>query len=65
MIVKDKTPQPPKSGQQMTRWDYRSRVMAADADLLQFGEEGWELVSVVPIPHDPGQAVFHFKRRRY
>jgi hypothetical protein len=47
------------------RWQYKSAVMAVNSDPTEpFGEQGWELVSVVPLPHDPSQACFHFKRRR-
>lgn len=46
------------------QWEYRTATMDLDADLTQYGAEGWELVSVVPVAHDPMTAVYHFKRRR-
>jgi hypothetical protein len=46
------------------QWEYRAARMDLDADLGQFGAEGWELVAVVPVPHDPMTAMYHFKRRR-
>lgn len=45
-------------------WEYCSAKMEFDADLTQYGQEGWEFVAAVQIPHDPGTAMFHFKRRR-
>lgn len=45
-----------------TRWDYRSALMDRDADLSQFGTEGWECYSVIPAAGD--QAMFYFRRRR-
>ncbi len=65
MKVNDKSVNPANQAPQKTRWEYLARTMEAGAELAQYGEEGWELVSVVPIPHDPSQAVFHFKRRRF
>lgn len=44
------------------QWEYRTAIMDRDADLTQFGSEGWELVSVAPLPGD--DAIFYFKRRR-
>ena len=44
------------------RWEYKSGRMEADADLSQYGTEGWELVSVVPVLTDPGQVTAYFKR---
>ncbi len=64
MKYNDKTPSPGPPALQKIKWEYRSEQMDANAELGQFGEEGWELVSVVAIPHDPSQAIFHFKRRR-
>lgn len=61
MKIDERTGRKPYVGPQ---WEYRSRVMDLDADLAQYGQDGWELVSVVPIPHDPTQALYHFKRRR-
>lgn len=46
------------------QWEYRQKTMDLDdADLTQYGAEGWECYSVVPIPMDPSRAVFYFKRR--
>lgn len=45
-------------------WDYRTDKMEPDAPLDQYGTEGWELVSVVPVPGDPGLVFAYFKRRR-
>lgn len=44
------------------QWEYRSATMERDADLSQFGAEGWELVSVAAHPGDMAQ--FWFKRRK-
>lgn len=63
MKVADKT-EPPKVKRPVAQWEYKSRRMDLDADLTQFGQEGWELASVVPLPHDPSMAMYHFKRRR-
>lgn len=61
MNIKDKGP----TGQpSLPRWEYRAQAMEVEADLIQFGQEGWELVAVVSLPHDPSKAIFHFKRRR-
>ena len=61
MNIKDKSG--PASKPAGPRWEYRSKTMEVNADLTQYGDDGWELVSVSPLPHDPSQAVFHFKRR--
>ena len=45
-------------------WEYRSLTAELHADLTAHGVDGWELVSVVPGPHDPLTAVYYFKRRR-
>lgn len=45
-----------------TQWEYRTAKMDRDADLAQFGAEGWELVAVNALPND--EALFHFKRRK-
>jgi hypothetical protein len=63
MRVHDKTPQV-RPNQTQPGWEYRSQRMDLDADLTQFAQEGWELVSVVPVQHDPSQAIYYFKRRR-
>lgn len=44
------------------RWEHRSAKMDSDADMSQFSGEGWELVSVVPTPADPGTVTAYFKR---
>jgi hypothetical protein len=44
------------------RWEYRTELMHRNAELDQFGEEGWELVSVLQSPAD--EAVFYFKRKK-
>ena len=50
---------------EVTRWQYRSVVMELNHDLTaEFGEQGWELVSVAILPHDPNRACFYFKRRK-
>jgi hypothetical protein len=48
----------------LQRYETRSAPMAADADMSQFGAEGWQLVSVVPIPSDPGMVMAYFQRSR-
>jgi hypothetical protein len=57
-------PPPLRGNNSRPQWEYRHTTADLDADLTQFGQDGWELVSVVPIPHDPTQAIYHFKRRR-
>ena len=64
MKYQDKTTIPATTAPPKARWEYRSQKMEVGADLAQFGEEGWELVSVTSVQHDPSQAVFYFKRRR-
>ena len=44
------------------KWEYRTVVASRNADLNQYGEQGWELVSAVPQPGD--QAAYYFKRRK-
>jgi hypothetical protein len=62
MKTVDKTePEKPKK---QPAWEYKSRRMDLDADLTQYGQEGWELVAVTPLPHDPSQTMYHFKRRK-
>ena len=46
----------------MAQWEYRSSLMERDADLSQFGAEGWECYAVIASPAD--QAMFYFRRRR-
>ena len=57
---RNETPQVPRQPQ----WEDRVAVMELDADLGQFYTEGWELVTEVPVHHDPMMAVFRFRRRR-
>ncbi|MDF2937585.1 MAG: hypothetical protein K0Q90_2958 [Paenibacillaceae bacterium] len=42
-----------------TKWDYL--VSHTEEELAQLGQEGWELVSVVPVP-DSGTSRFYYKR---
>lgn len=63
MRIEDRTRQHGSRGP-FTTWEYNQRTMDIEADLTQYGLDGWELVAVVPIPHDSMQAIFHFKRRR-
>lgn len=51
----------PQAGQQ---WEYRTRSMDVDADLTQWGQDGWECFAVIPLSYDPTQAVYHFRRRK-
>lgn len=44
------------------QWEYRTAIMDREADLSQFGAEGWELVSVTPDAGD--RATYYFKKRR-
>lgn len=49
----------------MTKWEYASvplLVHATKQILDTWGEDGWELVSVVPGPGGPEQLVAYFKR---
>lgn len=43
-------------------WEYKNARMDADADMTQYGGEGWELVSVVPCAGDPSTVMAYFKR---
>jgi hypothetical protein len=36
-------------------------MLSNAADINRFGDEGWELVSVIPAPLD--RAVFYFRKR--
>lgn len=58
--VIERRPEMPRGPQ----WEYRCQAMEIDADLEQYGAEGWELAAIVSIAHDPGMAAFHFKRRK-
>ena len=67
MKINDKTPilkpTPASVPPVAPRWETCSKVLPHQADLSQFGTDGWELVSVVGLVHDPSMAVYHFKRR--
>jgi hypothetical protein len=43
----------------MTVWEYHKT--SGDGELEALGQEGWELVAVVPSMND-GEATFYFKR---
>jgi hypothetical protein len=44
----------------MQKWEYlRVTVIVSDATLNQYGDQGWELVSVIVLPDHP---VYFFKR---
>lgn len=54
----------PLNAQRPVRWEYRTDTLDNDADLMQYGGEGWELVSVNPVyPDVAGLSRFYFKRR--
>jgi hypothetical protein len=42
------------------RYEYKSTLLSRDADLNQFGAEGWELVSAVAQAAD--RMMFYFRR---
>ncbi len=44
------------------KWEYRTVLASCNADLNQYGEQGWELISAIPQPAD--QAAYYFKRRK-
>jgi len=44
------------------KWEYKTGKMDADADMTQYGGEGWELVSVIQTASDPGTVTAYFKR---
>jgi hypothetical protein len=44
------------------KWEYRTVLASRNADLNQYGEQGWELVSAIPQPAD--QVAYYFKRRK-
>jgi hypothetical protein len=43
------------------RYKYLNVMLSNAADINRFGDEGWELVSVIPAPLD--RAVFYFRKR--
>jgi len=45
------------------KFDYCAASGPREMSLDQYGEEGWELVSALPIAGD--QAIFYFKRKRH
>ena len=49
-------------GRTLQRWEYRSELMDRDADLAQFGVEGWECFAVIAAAAD--MAMFYFRRPR-
>ncbi|MEN6533802.1 MAG: hypothetical protein ABFD89_09085 [Bryobacteraceae bacterium] len=42
------------------QWEYRSHLMGRDADLTQFGAEGWQCYQVLDCGGDT--AMFYFRR---
>ncbi|GHH91103.1 hypothetical protein GCM10017779_15600 [Streptomyces capillispiralis] len=51
----------------MTKWEYATvplLVHATKQILDTWGEDGWELVQVVPGPNNPEQLVAYLKRER-
>ena len=49
----------------MTKWEYATVpliIHATKAILDQWGEDGWELVQVVPAPNNPDNLVAYLKR---
>ncbi len=41
-------------------WEYKSALLARQADINPYGAAGWELVSVIPQPGD--NAMYYFRR---
>jgi hypothetical protein len=64
MKILDRSPVVEKPHERPAQWEYRQARMEADADISQFGAEGWELVAVVPVSYDPSTCNYWFKRRR-
>ena len=51
----------------MTKWEYATvplLVHATKQILDTWGEDGWELVQVVPGPNNPEQLVAYMKRQK-
>jgi hypothetical protein len=46
----------------LPKWEYQSVLGPRLLDLSKFGEQGWELTSVIPQPAD--QAIFYFRRSK-
>jgi hypothetical protein len=49
------------------KYEYQTCIMDADADLAQWGENGWVCYAVIPrFPNDPSskKAVFYFRRQK-
>jgi hypothetical protein len=42
------------------KWEYLVVVLAEQADINQYGEEGWDLLSVNP--HAFNESTYYFKR---
>lgn len=60
-------PQLPSPSLAPPHWECRwckTDLPPADGEFIQYGQDGWEPFAVVPIPYDPGQALYFFKRRR-
>ncbi|GGY20903.1 hypothetical protein GCM10010384_29540 [Streptomyces djakartensis] len=61
---------PPAAGARvghMTKWEYATvplLVHATKQILDTWGEDGWELVQVVPGPNNPEQLVAYLKREK-
>ena len=49
----------------MTRWEYATApvlIHATKQILDNWGQDGWELVAIIPGPNNPEQLVAYFKR---
>jgi hypothetical protein len=63
-------PRPTRAGARvgrMTKWEYATvplLVHATKQILDTWGEDGWELVQVVPGPNNPEQLVAYLKREK-
>lgn len=64
MRIDARTAQIERKPESVRRFETRSAVMAHDADMSQFGSEGWQLVSVIATPSDPGTVTAYFQRPR-
>lgn len=47
-----------------SQYEQSTRILDLDCDLSQYDGEGWEVVAVSVLPHDPSRALFVFRRRR-
>jgi hypothetical protein len=55
---------PASTERRVVKWEYRNALLDTDADLTQYGEEGWECYSVLPVfPVVSGRSLYYFKRR--